>query len=327
MNSKKCNQDITHSQGGGIPNYLLNIDDMVGIIKDALIPDIESMDNKPIQRSKGFYIESSDIGVKAVTWNPLYDIEIVGLNFTQGEVRNMGYEDYFNIYIDDEILAETVYLKEIQEKKRFRAYRKVSKGSNIKIEYINNTGISKEFKIDIEYIGYGKIEPPTITPPLVEIEPPIELLPIYRVYMRYQDNIKTDLDIYANLFNNDDGSDIKPSRTVGFSRRVWGLDNDNKAVVERVSDDNLGINDREDNPEIIEIFGKPSRHFRFYVRNYRDGHLLSEDVTMEIYKVDVNGNDGDLLFKTSRGSQEFSEEGKSVYFFDFDVETETVLEL
>ena len=190
----------------------------------------------------------------------------------------MGYDDYINIYVNDELVVETVYLKEMQEKKNFRTMKNLQEGDIIKIEYINGTGIKKEFKIDIEYLNktpmsMQPIDPPPIEPDPEPIppkpepeEPPIEpeLVPIYRVYLRYEGAIATDLDIYANLFNNEDGSDISPSRTVGFSRRGWTLESSNMISVARVSDNHLGENDREDEPEIIEIYGQPAQFFRFY---------------------------------------------------------------
>ena len=324
---------MTPDPVGGLPNYLINLDELGDIIGDALVGDLEDNElQNGIQRSKGFSITSKDYGVEVATWTVPYDMEITGLAFAQEDVRNMGYDDYINIYIDDELYFETIYLKEMQENKDFHSFIKVSKGSIIKIEYINDTGIEKEFNIDIEHINKETINvvipnPPQEIEPEEPLEPEIELVPIYRVYMRYEGNTKADLDLYCNMFNNADGSDIAPNKTVGFSRRQWGINTSNIVTVPKVSDNHLGYNDRIDSPEILEIYGKPSRYFRLFSSNFKDGDKLTEEVTIEIHKLNSDGTDGLLLGIVNRKQLLFSSDNAKVNFFDFDIETESITEL
>lgn len=327
---------------GGVPNYLLNIDELSDVIGDAFKShSTEGCIIEGIQRSKGFLINSLDYGVERAEWIVPFDIEITGITFAQEEVRNMGYDDYINIFVNEELVVETVYLKEMQEKKGFRKMMAVNKDDIITIEYINDTGIEKEFKIDIEYINKEPMSMPPANPPEVtpedpippkpeeedKPEPPTELLPIYRIYMRYQGGLVTDLDMYVNMFNNADGSDVSASKTVGFSRRMWGIDVNNIVIMTDVVDNHLNPNAREEEPEIIEIYGRPSSYFRFYVVNYKKGELLTEDISVEIFKVDSNGNDGISLGRVDKSSGMFTVDGAKVHFFDFNIDNETIVEL
>ena len=339
--NKECIKETIPHDTGGVPNYIVNLPDLEDTIKQA-IKNSACNDSNGIQRSKGFLILSEEIGVEEAIWEVPYEIELTGLTFAQEEVRNMGYDDYINIYIDDELYFETIYLKEVQEGKWFRNMVKVEKGSTIKIEYVNQTDIEKEFKIDLEYITkapivFEPISPPPIEPEPIEPEKPEaeepeievspELLPIYRIYLRYEGGVTTDLDIYANLYNSTDGSDITPSKTIGFSRRQWGINTMNIAKVAKVNDNHLGHNDRQNEPEIIEIYGKPSKYFRFFVVNYKDGHKLEEDITMEMYQVDEFGNDSLPLAYIVKHPTLFYNDNARVNFFDFAIETESIVEL
>ena len=337
-----ADKDLKPLDTGGVVNYLVNIEELGEVIADSL--DRASTDgdlSTGIQRSKGFLINSLDYGVERIDWTVPFDIEITGLTFAQEDVRNMGYDDYINIFINEELIVETVYLKEMQEEKTFRKMMEVKEGDIITIEYINDTGISKEFKIDIEYINKEPMNMSPATPPEVSPEdpippkpeeeemptPPTESLPIYRVYMRYQGGLVTDLDMYVNMFNNLDGSDISTRKTVGFSRRTWGVDTNNLVIMTDVVDNHLNPNAREEEPEIIEIYGKPSNYFRFYVTNYKKGELLTESVSVEIFKVDSNGNDGLLIGKIEKNSARFKDSNAKVHFFNFNIDNESIVEL
>ena len=277
---------------GSVANYLLNIDELAKIIGDSVTS--EESNAEYIQRSKGFYIKSEIMGVVIEEWEVPYDIELVGVSFSQEDVRNMGYDDYINIYINGEIFVETVFLKEMAETKWFHSLIQLKEGDVIRVEYINDTGIEKEFKLDLDYINKEtKVAPPPLPEIIkpIEPEPEPDQVPIYRVYMRYESKTTTDLDLYAHLYDKKNGSDITPQKTIGFSRRIWRKDEDNFAIVTQVSNGHTGKYARENDPEIIEIYGRPSRYMQFYVVNYKGGNKLTEDVTLEIFKVGEDGKD------------------------------------
>ena len=312
MKMERC----INMSSGSLPNYLINIDEMAQIISNGITS--EKKETEYIQRSKGFYIKSAERGTVYIDWNIPYPIEVVGITFSQEEVRNMGYNDYINIYINDEIFVETMYLKEMAETKWFHSLIKLKEGDVIKVEYINDTDIEKEFKLDIEYLNEETI---ILHPPLPSIVEPVEpepeptLAASYRIYMRYQGRTTTDLNLYANLYDKKNGEDISPQKTVGFSRRIYRKDEDNFVVMTKVSNGHIGNNDYENEPEIIEVFGRPSRYVKFYVVNYKDGDKLTDDVTLEMFKVDESGNDiYPPLEVIDKPSVSFAKDNVRVYF-------------
>lgn len=341
--SNECKKVTIPQQAGGVPNYLINLDEVKTAIENTIGNNSPQDNSSGIQRSKGFLILSESYGVEMATWRVPQDIELTGLTFTQEESRNMGYDDYINIFIDDDVLLETVYLKEMQEVKEFRNTITVKEDSIIEVEYVNDTGIQKEFKIDLEYLNRTPMETPQLDTPPVTPDNPIppkpepeeptlpepmpDLQPIYRIYLRYEGSVATDLDMYVNMFNNQDGSDITPKQTVGFTRRRWGIDLDNMVDMTRVSDSHLGIDAKENEPEIIEIYGTPSSYYRFYVNSYKYGDRLTENVTIEMFQVDSNGKDALLLHSISKNSQRFSQDNAKVFFFDFDISNQKIVEL
>ena len=55
--------------------------------------------------------------------------------------------------------------------------------------------------------------------------------------------------------------------------------------------------------------------------------MLEEEVTMDIFKVDSDGNDGLLLGSFTKEPSLFHQNDARVYFFDFAIETERLVGL
>ena len=324
------------SNGNSLPNYLVNLDEMSDAINQIyenaeVVNDIDTV----IQRSQGFFIKSEDYGIETAEWKIPFDLEITGVDYSQDDVRNLGYDDYINIYLNNELVLETVFLKEMAESKEFLATIKAKENDLLLIEYINDTGIEKEFKIDVNYLNRVDMDmsPQPVPDPIIPEEPPVEPeepeIPIdpeyiYKFNLRWQGSVRTDLDLYASMFNETNGSDISPSKTVGFSQRSYTVDNDNKVVMTAVVEDHIASDSRLTKPETILVYGKPSNYIRLYVRVYSYGEQITENVNLEIIKKD--GTVETLLADLVKAPNRFNVNGTRVYYCDFNLNTEGIRE-
>ena len=135
-----------------LPNYLINLDELKEILLGVFAGGDSDLTSK-IQRSKGLELRSIPYMTQNVTWTPAEDIAITAIRFGQEDIRNLGYVDYFDLYIDSEKVMSNIYQKELNEYKPFRNFYPVASGTDIEFRYRNDTGIEKEVKFDIDYIG------------------------------------------------------------------------------------------------------------------------------------------------------------------------------
>lgn len=132
-----------------IANYLINLDEMAEAIKNAYANG-ESF-NLGKQRVYGLELECDNTSTQTVNWIVPSDIHIVGIKFGVNDCRNIGYEDSFNMYIDDEKVFDDVYIKEMYEYKRFRQHRPIKKDSIVSFEFNNRDNMKKHIWFDIHY--------------------------------------------------------------------------------------------------------------------------------------------------------------------------------
>ncbi|MCG8538751.1 MAG: hypothetical protein MJA82_02275 [Clostridia bacterium] len=134
----------------GSPNYIANLNEFL----KALVQGYSSMKlmNNGIQKSKGLFIENSILGDWKVTWAADHDMLITGVSFGVDNIRNIGYDDNWDMYVDDLQIMSSVYVKEINEYKGFSNFYPVLKGQTIGFIFHNLTNISKDLWFDIDYI-------------------------------------------------------------------------------------------------------------------------------------------------------------------------------
>lgn len=133
-----------------LPNYIVNLEEMVKAIAQGYTS--MKLMSSGRQRSKGLVLSSDMKGSKAITWVAPHDLVITGIRFGVDDIRNLGYSDYWDMYIDDVQIMSSVFLKEVNEYKRFRNFYPVVQGQAIKFVYHNIHDIPKEIWYDIDYI-------------------------------------------------------------------------------------------------------------------------------------------------------------------------------
>lgn len=134
----------------GLPNYVVNLEEMV----EAILKGYNSMKlmTNGKQGSKGLSLKSAHLGEGEVVWIAPHDLTLTGVHFNISDVRNIGYDDDWDMLIDSTKIMSSVHVKEMSEYKRFRNFYPVKKGQVIKFIYRNKTNVSKELWYNVDYI-------------------------------------------------------------------------------------------------------------------------------------------------------------------------------
>ena len=137
-----------------LPNYVINFEELVESIFDSYTS--MKLLKSGEQKSKGFAIHSLE-GDQEITWQAKSEVFITGVLFGVDDVRNIGYEDNWDMYLEDEPIMESIYLKEMYEYKQFRTPLKVEQGQTVRIIYKNKTN-DKTVWYDIDYFERKDME-------------------------------------------------------------------------------------------------------------------------------------------------------------------------
>lgn len=136
-----------------LPSYVINWDELVPLLEEALgdlvvrsIKDVEG-----VQRVKGFAqsIPALKGNFKVLEWTLERNIVITGLTYSQSGWKG---EDYWELWVDDDRLFETVYTKELGDQKHWEVLHPVNAGQTIKLILHNVSGNSRDVWADIEYL-------------------------------------------------------------------------------------------------------------------------------------------------------------------------------
>lgn len=107
-----------------------------------------------IQRVRGFAesIPAMQARYRAVSWDLAHNIVITGVTVNQSSWKG---EDYWELWVDNERLFETVYTKELGEQKHWEVVHPINQGQTIELILHNNSGNSRDVWVDIEYLEIG----------------------------------------------------------------------------------------------------------------------------------------------------------------------------
>ena len=118
----------------GLISYVVNWDelkDLLGNLSEGLtargLSDVDGT-----QKVKGFAesIPAMQAQYKAVSWTLPYNIVITGVTVNQSSWKG---EDYWELWVDDEKLFETVYTKELGEQKHWEVVYPIAEGQVIEV--------------------------------------------------------------------------------------------------------------------------------------------------------------------------------------------------
>lgn len=136
-----------------LPSYIINFDELELSLKDALVGETvrSHKDIKGIQRIKG-YGESIPalIGTFRVA-EMICDKTVIltGITFSQSAWKG---EDYWSLWVDDDMLFDQIYTKEIGDQKHWEVIHVIKPEQTIKLLLHNVSGNSRNCWADIEYV-------------------------------------------------------------------------------------------------------------------------------------------------------------------------------
>jgi len=256
------------------------------------------------------------VGDYKIKWTFDEDIYITNVKYSQSGWR---YEDYWDLKINDTLIFENVYTKEIAEDEIFRCFCFVPANTEITLILHNVSGNSRDIWADLLYISKKSIY---FGGGINDIEHDYNWL----IVLRWESNTDIDMDLHALLspLNIDIGVGNK-SYTIDENNKIW-LDKDHLTGSHR--DEKT----KENKPEIITVLGRPCEAIKIYITNYNkisDGNSykpeleLKEPVTIEILKKDRKGN-RILVNKFSVDGKCFTTENPSIDFCTINLDTGVV---
>lgn len=337
----------------GIPKYVLNFDELAKQLGDGININIDGKTDDLEDLFKRYFDELLELLRQFLRLNYAqccislhsyipalqFDYELIhsfdenvfitGITYSQ---TGWKVTDCWSLYINDKLLFDEIFTKEVGEHKVFNAFYPVSAGETIKVVHHNNSGNSKQLWFDIDYFKEAPYMPPVPIPPPdppIPPDPPPDIPEIihkydYMVVMRWEGNTVVDMDLSMEFVSkNSDHNKIK----IYFAKKEY-IENENVRVwldVDYVSHDEQDA--REKYPEIITVLGKPFDTAKIIVRNYNmyneKENYLRDDVTVDIYKKDESGKQN-IINHFSIAGNEFSIEKYDIEVCTIDLENETI---
>ena len=138
------------SNNGLVPNYVINLDELAQALVDGLKSN--KLVNSGEKKVKGLQLNIEKYGINSLQWVPSSDIYITEIKFNPQNIRNIGYHNSWTVMVDSQKIIEDVYVKEMNERKRFRSPLFLKKGKPITIYYNNIDNCLPKAFFDIEYI-------------------------------------------------------------------------------------------------------------------------------------------------------------------------------
>ncbi len=273
-----------------IPKYIVNFDELAQLLgnginlsgtanTDELNKLVEDYFEKLLELLKkflGLNLVQQSTGIQMYIPALQFDYQmtysfddnaiITGITYSQ---TGWKVYDCWSLYIGNTLIFDRIYTKELGEHKVFNAFYHVKAGEIIKFIHHNSSGNSKQVWFDIDYL---KEKPECI---IHEYD--------FKIIMRWESNSYSDVDLFLEL---DTG------QIINWQTGSFILDK-NKNNTVYFHEDHTKHNDKYDRkykPEFITILGKPADTAKVYIQNF-NSEVITENITIDIYKKDIIGND------------------------------------
>lgn len=148
MNNQKNKKNC-----GTLPSYWVNLEELAKIFIN--IPNSSKLVDYGKQKIDGLIMNiNHKEDEQIITWKPKEDYTVLtGIEFFANDVRNIGYANSFDMYIDDELYFENIYIKEIAEYKRFNVRKLLKSDNKIRFLFKNRDKMVDTIFFHIHYIG------------------------------------------------------------------------------------------------------------------------------------------------------------------------------
>lgn len=141
------------SKSGSLPSYIVNVQDIYTILYDIFNSyDIVDYGKQKSMGFTGSLVENEDyIEIKYKINEIAY---LLNISYFLDDKRNIGYNSYFDFYINDEKIFEKIYFKEINDEiKNFKIRKTLNKYDFLKFKVYNIDKKNQNIFFNIDYIG------------------------------------------------------------------------------------------------------------------------------------------------------------------------------
>lgn len=141
-----------------LPSYVINFDELKELLDNKFsnitVKDLSSLYG--FQKIKGFHQRIPAIigAFKILEFEPSENIVITGVTYSQSAWKP---EDYWDFFIGEDKLFDTIYTKEIATHKNWKVIHPVNRNTKMELILYNNSGNSRDVWVDIEYVSLSDI--------------------------------------------------------------------------------------------------------------------------------------------------------------------------
>lgn len=132
-----------------LPNYIVNLDELFESILKAYYNHLLYEGGKKKSESKHNKVES--LNKREFLFSFSTPIFLEKVQFFISPKRNSGYNNYWELYLNDEILFDSVFAKEMDENKTLFSPMPIKEDSVLKFVFYNNNDIDLDIGYNIEY--------------------------------------------------------------------------------------------------------------------------------------------------------------------------------
>lgn len=153
MNNSLLKNKKKGKKKGTLPSYWVNLDELSNILNDII--NSSKLIDYGKQKIQGLKINIDKTKEQqSIIWNIEEDyIVLTGIEFSANDIRNIGYNNSFDMYIDNELFFDDIYFKETDEYKIFNVRKLLNKNSVIKFVFKNKNNMMDNVFFHIHYIG------------------------------------------------------------------------------------------------------------------------------------------------------------------------------
>lgn len=134
-------------------SYVVNWEELKDILADKLtnvvVKDLTTLYG--IQTVKGFYKKIPAIkgSYEILTFRKNANLVITGVTYSQSAWKS---DDYWELYIGEDKLFDTVFTKEVATHKNWKIIQPVNRDTEIKLILYNKSGNSRDVWVDLEFV-------------------------------------------------------------------------------------------------------------------------------------------------------------------------------
>lgn len=312
---------------GMLPSYWVNLDELAQVFLDLV--NRKTYENYGKQKIDGIILNvQNNIKEQSVEWSNDEDIVVLtGIEFSPNDCRNIGYLNSFDMYIDDELYFEDIYIKEVEEYKHFNIRKPLKKNSKVKFVFKNRDNMLKQLMLHIHYLGDIKVKKFIILHKDIDTKETLQRNELF-VVQPFKEQIVCPIEIQGYIKVSEDCiaiNDETDEEIVFYYEKeelpilhqydilcklYWesSIDLDLHCLInneeevyysnkELIIDDNNGCwldydyTKWRDEPEIITILGFKDKKALLKINHFSGNLSLNENIKLQIFKKEYNKKD------------------------------------